>query len=72
LAGALLALPVAATVKVLVIDLWLRDRVKEGDELAKERYVEERRSEIEAASNGRRRADVRRRIAARLGIGGEP
>ena len=69
LAGALLALPVAATVKVLVIDLWLRDRVKEGDELAKERYVEERRSEFEAASSGRRRADVRKRITARLGIG---
>ncbi len=68
LAGALLALPVAATVKVLVIDLWLRDRVKEGDELAKERYVEERRSELEAASSGRRRADVRKRITARLGI----
>ena len=68
LAGALLALPVAATVKVLVIDLWLRDRVKEGDELAKERYVEERRSEFEAASSGRRRADVRKRITARLGI----
>jgi predicted PurR-regulated permease PerM len=68
LAGALLALPVAATVKVLVIDLWLRDRVKEGDELAKERYVEERRSELEAASSGRRRADVRKRISARLGI----
>ena len=71
LAGALLALPVAATVKVLVIDLWLRDRVKEGDELAQERYVEERRSEFEAASSGRRRTDVntqRARIAAWLGI----
>ena len=32
-AGALLALPVAAAVKVLVTDVWLRDRVKDGDGL---------------------------------------
>jgi predicted PurR-regulated permease PerM len=70
LAGALLALPVAATIKVLVMDLWLRDRVKGGDELAKERYMEERRSEQEAVTTSRRRADVRRRILAKLGIGG--
>ena len=68
-AGALLALPVAATVKVLVVDLWLRDRVKDGDDLAKERYVEERRSEIEAASGIRKRAEIRKRVAARFGIG---
>jgi predicted PurR-regulated permease PerM len=70
LAGALLALPVAATIKVLVMDLWLRDRVKEGDEFAKERYLEERRSEHEAASTSRRRSDMRRRILAKLGISG--
>jgi len=34
-AGALLALPVAATIKVLVIEIWLKDRVSEGDVLAR-------------------------------------
>ena len=34
-AGALLALPVAATIKVLVIEIWLKDRVSEGDALAR-------------------------------------
>jgi mannitol-specific phosphotransferase system IIBC component len=33
--GALLALPIAATIKVVVIEIWLRDRVEEGDELAR-------------------------------------
>lgn len=33
--GALLALPIAATIKVMVIEIWLRDRVEEGDELAR-------------------------------------
>jgi predicted PurR-regulated permease PerM len=35
-AGALLALPVAATTKVIVIEIWLKDRVRDGDELARE------------------------------------
>jgi len=65
-AGALLALPVAATVKVLVIDVWLRDRVKEGDDLAKERFIEERRAEAEARSGVRARAETRRRVMQRL------
>lgn len=65
-AGALLALPVAATVKVLVIDVWLRDRVKEGDDLAKERFIEERRAEAEARSGVRARAEIRRRVMQRL------
>ena len=58
LAGALLALPIAATGKVLVTDVWLRDRVKEGDGLAKERYLEERRSGFEASAAGRRRGRI--------------
>jgi predicted PurR-regulated permease PerM len=65
-AGALLALPVAATVKVLVIDVWLRDRVKEGDDLAKERFIEERRAEAEARSGVRARAEFRRKVMQRL------
>jgi predicted PurR-regulated permease PerM len=65
-AGALLALPVAAAGKVLVTDLWLRDRVKEGDELAKERYLEERRSEFEASSAGRKRAAFLKHVTERI------
>jgi predicted PurR-regulated permease PerM len=36
LAGALLALPVAATMKVVIVEVWLRERVAEGDRLARE------------------------------------
>ena len=43
LAGALLALPVAATIKVLLIEVWLRDRMAKGDRLARERMEEEQR-----------------------------
>ena len=41
LPGALLALPVAATVKVFLVEVWLRGRVRDGDRLAKERLKEE-------------------------------
>ena len=41
LAGALLALPVAATIKVVLIEVWLRERVAAGDRLAKERVEAE-------------------------------
>lgn len=40
-AGALLALPVAASIKVVVIEVWLRDRVRRGDSLAKDRMEDE-------------------------------
>lgn len=69
LAGALLALPIAATGKVLVTDVWLRDRVKEGDALAKERYLEERRSGFEASAAGRKRAAFLKRLTKKLGLG---
>jgi len=39
-AGALLALPVAATIKVLVIEIWLKDRVNEGDDLARRNLLD--------------------------------
>jgi predicted PurR-regulated permease PerM len=51
--GALLALPVAATIKVLVIEVWLQDRVEEGDDLARHhlRRVRRRaRAERESAN----------------------
>ena len=40
LAGALLALPVAATLKVIIVEVWLRGRAVEGDRLAKEQVEE--------------------------------
>lgn len=40
-AGALLALPAAATVKVIIVEVWLRDRVQHGDRLAERRIEEE-------------------------------
>ncbi len=42
-AGALLALPVAATIKVIVIEIWLKDRASEGDDLARKNLREIRR-----------------------------
>jgi len=36
----LLALPVAATIKVLVIEIWLKDRVNEGDDLARRNLLD--------------------------------
>ena len=44
-AGALLALPVAATIKVLVIEIWLKDRVSEGDALARKNLRDIQRRE---------------------------
>ena len=44
-AGALLALPVAATIKVLVIEIWLKDRAREGDALARKNLREIQRQE---------------------------
>ncbi len=55
--GALLALPVAATIKVLVIEIWLQDRVEEGDDLARHhlRRVRRRARAERAAAGGRAR-----------------
>ncbi|HEX9256830.1 MAG TPA: AI-2E family transporter, partial [Actinomycetota bacterium] len=44
-AGALLALPVAATIKVIVIEIWLKDRAREGDPLARKNLREVQRQE---------------------------
>ena len=40
-AGALLALPVAATIKVVIVEIWLKERAQRGDGLAIERLEEE-------------------------------
>lgn len=65
-AGALLALPAAAILKVVILEVWLRDRMREGDPLARERVQEERRAEREASRAASARARVRRRILGRL------
>jgi hypothetical protein len=58
--GALLALPIAATIKVVVIEIWLRDRVEEGDELARRhlRGIRRRASaqRVDAEQTAKRRA----------------
>jgi hypothetical protein len=41
----LLALPVAATIKVLVVEIWLKDRAREGDALARKNLREIQRQE---------------------------
>jgi predicted PurR-regulated permease PerM len=65
-AGALLALPAAATIKVIVIEVFLRDRVAEGDEVAKERLEEHDHAEEEAELEARQRARARRRLVRRI------
>jgi predicted PurR-regulated permease PerM len=65
-AGALLALPVAATVKVVIFETWLRDRGSRGDELAKAHVEAEVRADAEAKAGARERAASRRRLMQRL------
>ncbi len=40
-AGALLALPVAAAIKVVIVEVWMRERVREGDGLAEQQIEEQ-------------------------------
>jgi len=58
--GALLALPLAATIKVVVVEIWLRDRVEEGDDLARRHLRGIRRraraERLEAEKSAERRA----------------
>lgn len=53
-AGALLALPAAATIKVIMYEVWLRERAEEGDVLVKEHLEAELR-----AQDGRADAESR-------------
>jgi predicted PurR-regulated permease PerM len=54
-AGALLALPVAATIKVILYDVWLRERAQKGDVLVREHLEAEARAQgPEAAIEPRR------------------
>ena len=44
-AGALLALPVAATIKVILYDVWLRERAEKGDVLVRDHLEAEARAQ---------------------------
>ena len=65
-AGALLALPVAATVKVVIVETWLKDRGSRGDQLAMAHVEAEVRAEAEAKAGAEERAENRRRLLERL------
>ncbi len=65
-AGALLALPAAATIKVVLLEVFLRERVAEGDEVAQETLDEHDRAEAEAEAEAEARAESRRRFLRRL------
>jgi predicted PurR-regulated permease PerM len=65
-AGALLALPAAATIKVVLVEVFLRGRVAEGDIGAQETLEEHERAEAEAEAEAEARAASRRRFMRRL------
>jgi predicted PurR-regulated permease PerM len=65
-AGAMLALPLAATIKVVLVELFLRDRVAEGDLAAAATLDEHDRAEAEATADAEARAASRRRFLKRL------
>ena len=65
-AGALLALPAAATIKVVFVEVFVRDRVAEGDPIAQEQLEEHERAEQEAEADAQARATARTRIWLRL------
>jgi predicted PurR-regulated permease PerM len=65
-AGALLALPVAATIKVIVYEAWLYERLMEGDVLVREHIQEEERAAAKAEAASTARAERQRRRLARM------
>jgi predicted PurR-regulated permease PerM len=65
-AGALLALPVAATIKVILYDLWFYERMAEGDVMVREHIEAEARATAEAETAAAARADSRRQRLARM------
>jgi hypothetical protein len=62
----LLALPAAATIMVVLFEGFLRDRVAEGDPVAKETLEEHDRAEAEAVAEATARAKARIRMMRRL------
>jgi predicted PurR-regulated permease PerM len=69
-AGALLALPVAATVKVVIEEVWLQHRIESGDQLVQQDVAERRRKAAEAQAEKNIKAESRRRLWRRLTGGG--
>ena len=65
-AGAVLALPVTAIVKVIIMEVYLRDRVAEGDPVAAAELEKHDRAEAEAEAEARERAHARRRLVRRF------
>jgi predicted PurR-regulated permease PerM len=65
-AGALLALPAAATIKVVLREVFLRDRVEEGDVAALEALKEAEQAEATAQAEARARAATRQRFLRRI------
>jgi predicted PurR-regulated permease PerM len=65
-AGALLALPAAATIKVVLFEVFLRDRVDEGDVAAIEALQEAEEAQAEAEAEAAARAATRRRFLRKL------
>jgi predicted PurR-regulated permease PerM len=65
-AGALLALPAAATIKVVMVEVFLRDRVAEGDLAARATLEKHERAEAEAQAEASERARARRRLVRRF------
>ena len=65
-AGAVLALPVAAIIKVIIVEVYLRDRVAEGDPVARATLEKHDRAEAEAQAEARQRAHARRRLVGRV------
>jgi predicted PurR-regulated permease PerM len=65
-AGAVLALPVAAIIKVIIVELVLRERVAEGDPVAQETLEAHDRAEAEAEAEAIARASARKRLLRRF------
>jgi len=65
-AGAVLALPVTAIVKVIIMEVYLRDRVAEGDPVAAAELEKHDRAEAKAEADAEERAQARRRLAQRV------
>jgi predicted PurR-regulated permease PerM len=65
-AGAILALPAAATIKVIMVELVLRDRVAEGDPAAQETLEEHELADAEAVAEAKARARARKRMIRRF------
>ena len=66
-AGAVLALPVTAIVKVIIMEVYLRDRVAEGDDpVARAELEKHDRAEATAEAEARERAHARRRLVGRF------